>query len=345
MSNATVAQVSLRIPRLLLSLVTFCSFLAVTGHRAFALSCGDNVTTDTTLTADLGPCPGNGLGVDEITAHVTIKLNGHQIIGSGMGSGIVVGGVAAFGLTIKGPGKIVNFQTGITMGGGAANVIVDKLELSGEQSAIDMNGSPGPVEIRKNFIVGGSQGQNGISFGDAAGIYIHHNTISKFSGPAVLILGETSSIIDDNIISLNQIGIESADPSFSGCNEIRRNLVTLNTGDGIDFGTTDPVSPNVATPPTPKCVIEKNIVTWNGGSGISVTGGDYGVEVERNFVFFNAVDGIAVFDADPGNIKVSGNQAFGNATDDLFWNSVGTNACWKNNTFGTSNPATLPACP
>jgi Right handed beta helix region len=344
MSNAAFAQPSIRIPSLFLSVITLCLFLGATGHRAFALSCGDNVTTDTTLTADLGPCPGNGLGVDGITAHVTIKLNGHRIIGSGTGDGVVLGTTSP-GVTIKGPGQILNFQTGIAMGGAAANVLVDQLSISGSQTGIGINGSPGPIEIKKNFILGESQGQTGLSYGDAGGIYIHDNTIANFSSAGVLIQGESSSRVENNIVTLNQVGIYSSEPDLSGCNEIRKNFIQQNSGNGIQFGTTSPVTPNVLAPPAPKCEISKNDIAWNGGSGISITGGSFSLQVHENIVFFNAVDGIAIFGTNDGPLTVTGNQAFANRTDDLFWNGAGTSACWSHNFFFSSNPATLPACP
>jgi Right handed beta helix region len=346
MSYAAIARSSIRVPRYFFPLLVLLSFLAATGHRTFALSCGDNVTTDTTLTRDLGPCPGNGLGVDGITAHVTIKLNGHRIIGSGTGngSGIVLGATGA-GVTIQGPGTITRFGSAIAMGGAAVNVIVDHLTFSGNQGGIGMNGSEGPIEIRHNTFIGGQQAQNAINYGDQGGVFIHHNFISKFSGPAIFILGETSSIIEDNVISMNQVGIESGDPGFSGCNEIRRNLITLNSGDGINFGTANSESFEAGLAKTPKCVIEKNTVSFNRGSGIAVTGGDFGVRIKHNSVFLNGGDGIAVFEANPGSIEVVGNTVLGNKPNDLFWDGAGTGACWCNNFFGTSNPAALPACP
>src|SRR4051794_19728420 len=46
------------------------------------LDCGDVLTTDTVLQADLLGCPGNGLvvGADD----VTLNLNGHTISGDGL---------------------------------------------------------------------------------------------------------------------------------------------------------------------------------------------------------------------------------------------------------------------
>jgi parallel beta-helix repeat protein len=58
-------------------------WLAIGGDQASAaqVSCGDTITTDTTLHHDLVNCPNNGIliGAD----HVTLNLNGHKIDGNG----------------------------------------------------------------------------------------------------------------------------------------------------------------------------------------------------------------------------------------------------------------------
>ena len=58
-------------------------WLAIGGAQASAaqVKCGDTITTDTTLHADLVNCPNNGIiiGAD----HITLNLNGHRIDGDG----------------------------------------------------------------------------------------------------------------------------------------------------------------------------------------------------------------------------------------------------------------------
>src|SRR5215510_13440413 len=48
---------------------------------AHAQNCGDTVTTDTVLTQDIGPCPGNGLIIER--SGVVLDLNGFSITGNG----------------------------------------------------------------------------------------------------------------------------------------------------------------------------------------------------------------------------------------------------------------------
>lgn len=67
----------------LISLIASAMVLVVPGSEAIGgtLSCGDTITTDTTLDSDLIDCPNNGIiiGADDIT----LDLNGHTIDGDG----------------------------------------------------------------------------------------------------------------------------------------------------------------------------------------------------------------------------------------------------------------------
>ena len=83
------------------------------------LSCGDTITTDTTLHKDLVDCPTNGIviGAD----NVTLDLNGHTIDGDGTahhvgGGGVLQDvGVSVFvhdGITVKN-GSIRQFESGL----------------------------------------------------------------------------------------------------------------------------------------------------------------------------------------------------------------------------------------
>jgi len=342
MRNIRFAPLSRIAVRLLPFIVaSFCGFAV----SAYALQCGDNITTDTTLTADLGPCPNNGLGIDGIPAHVTLDLNGHTISGSGVGSGVVVGGVSPYGITIKGPGKIANFNAGLTMGGGASNALVYDLLLKTNQTGISINGpNNASIRILNNVIDGASAGQVGITLSDAGGVYFYQNEISGQSVAAVVLQGETSSSVDQNIITLNQAGILLSAP-FLSCSSIHGNQITLNLGNGIQSGRTGGMSSRTQASAITDCAIQDNTVSWNGGSGIVVFGGMYSPLVQDNMVSHNRNDGINVIGSDDqGPIQVVGNRVLHNGTD-LSWNGAGVNSCWKQNIFGTSSPQMLPQCP
>jgi hypothetical protein len=74
------------------------------------VSCGDTITTDTTLDSDLANCPGPGLviGAD----NVTLDLGGHTIDGDG-GTGFDVG-------IVNGPASTVDRapHSGVTIENG-----------------------------------------------------------------------------------------------------------------------------------------------------------------------------------------------------------------------------------
>lgn len=82
--------------RLLIALLLLAGVLVAIPAQAAPLACGDTITTDTTLTADLLACPGDGLiiGADNIT----LDCDGHKVTGTA--SGVV--------------GIEVNFRSGVT---------------------------------------------------------------------------------------------------------------------------------------------------------------------------------------------------------------------------------------
>lgn len=329
----------------LMSVVGAFLFLgATTQASAQALQCGANITTNTTLTADLGPCSGVGLGVDGAPAHVTLNLNGHTISGSGMGTGVTVGSVS-FGLTIKGPGKITNFGLGIDMGG-SGDVLIYDLLLKGNQAGMAIgNFRSGSSRVLNNVIVGGKQGQTGISLGNVDNVYIYKNTISEFA-IAVQMLAETTSVVDENLIIGNHAGI-AAGGGTPFCYNIRGNVVALNLGTGVQIGGPIGGSSPQAVPTTIQTcgTVEDNTITLNGGSGIAVAGGEgvFSALVQDNIVSFNKINGISVTGI--GLDQVIGNRVQDNGTD-LFWDGIAPpqQVCWFQNIFNTSSPATLPPC-
>src|SRR5687767_4830579 len=88
------------------------SLLAVPSAPATAavVTCGTVVTTDLTLTSDLGPCTGDALiaGADDIT----IDLGGYTISGTGTGAGVRV--AQRSGVTVT-KGTIQGFHTGVQL--------------------------------------------------------------------------------------------------------------------------------------------------------------------------------------------------------------------------------------
>ncbi len=91
------------------------------------VSCGDEITQDTTLTQDLGPCPGHGLIVT--ADNVTLDLNGHTITGP-HGSAVQEQPGEAVGINLREVsgvtaqnGEVHNFDAGVAMGNSSGNTV------------------------------------------------------------------------------------------------------------------------------------------------------------------------------------------------------------------------------
>ncbi len=315
---------------------------------AHAIQCGDTITTDTTLTADLGPCPGYALTAQgQGGGNFTLDLNGHSIIGSGGGTGLILAAVQ--GVSVKGPGQITNFETAIYATGGGGGLIYD-LVLRQNVFGIVM-ARWGGMRIFGNVVIGktNSLDGNGVrSTASSRDIFVYQNTITAHSGPAVSV-SESAIVIDENLITGNQRGVVVASLDRS-CFAIRGNRIISNRGDGIEGGgiidsldvTADVIGVGCSSAAN---IIEDNSISWNGGSGILIQGGGHpGVVVQDNMVSSNGIYGISVIMGSTGSTQVVGNRVVRNNGTDLFWNGVNTNSCWSQNVFGTSSPQTLPPC-
>ncbi len=95
------------------SLLLTCALMApalFAPNTAHALSCGDTITSNITLTADLH-CTTGWTAMYVPTPGITINLNGHTLSGTSALSGISVND--ADNVTIKGPGRITGFWGGV----------------------------------------------------------------------------------------------------------------------------------------------------------------------------------------------------------------------------------------
>ncbi len=111
---------------LLLSL----SFIAFASPSVFASStaCGVSISTSTTLTGNVGPCPGNGLIISG--NNVVLNCNGYTVTGSpdNGGTGIQTApGVS--GATIENC-RVTNFIYGILLGNGGGDSIIGNQVVS-----------------------------------------------------------------------------------------------------------------------------------------------------------------------------------------------------------------------
>jgi len=88
------------------------------------VSCGAVITENTTLAADVGPCPGKGIRID--ADNITLNLNGHKVLGNPQvrvspdKAGILLRNVN--GVTVKN-GIVEGFDAGVSIIGGSSNAV------------------------------------------------------------------------------------------------------------------------------------------------------------------------------------------------------------------------------
>jgi hypothetical protein len=305
----------------LISRLALAGIIALLIPAAHALSCGASITVNTTLTADLGPCPGNGLAIG--ATNVTLNLNGHKILGTGSGSGIFV--LSRGNVTILGPGEITSFATGIEGGSTQTQIMINGLNL--ESNVVGMFfEQTSNLTISGCNINGGAVGQIGLSLSEVANSNISYNAIERHSVTGISATG--TPVISQNAITLNGSGVQMVGAASA---TITGNTIGFNKTDGVS------VEANLGGTNT----IEDNIITFNGGNGVTESFFQTKGLVQNNIVLANGADGIAVISG--ANIQVERNILAGNSTD-LFWDGTGANSCWSQNLFRTSSPHTLPAC-
>jgi hypothetical protein len=304
--------------------------LGVTGiisQNAYALTCGDMITSNTTMKSDLGPCTGTALTIS--APNITLDLAGHNIRGTGSGAGIFVGHFGG-GATIKGPGSVSNFYWGVQFADSAANSsTISNMFLSQNAAGIVFDYACN-VQIVGNIISGGNKGVDGTQGGEDCGLTISRNTFTGHSD-AGLRLGRVSGTISANLVTGNNIGIAVTTPASGGWPSIQGNIVTNNRGDGISVSGGSPVILDISN----------NYVYANGGNGILAQVGEGGATVEHNQVGLNRSYGIGVVFS--SNIQVRNNGMLGNGVD-IYWDGWGTGDCASQNIYHTVSTAKLPPC-
>lgn len=165
-----------------------------------ALACGDVISSDTTLTADLLDCPGNGLTI--IADYVTLDLNGHTIDGKGSGNGITIAS-GLYKVNIIGGGTVKDFYTGIVVNDGDKHTFDDIRIWDTQQGAYFLNLTKSTVT--KLDIIGGVNGivVDGISDDNE----INDNDVTAVSSEAIWVRGGSYNILSGNYLLDNQTGL------------------------------------------------------------------------------------------------------------------------------------------
>lgn len=261
-----------------LSLLVGALLVAPAGAGADpGISCGATITVDTSLTKNLR-CPADGLLV--AGDGVTLDLAGHNVSGSGAGSGITVSGA---NVTVTN-GVVKGFQQGVDVDQTGNQATLSRLTVKGNGTGLEVGpnltgptrGTVSDSEFTSNAFDGiflngtfwtiedttiSHNGRDGIhGYPDAFRQTIVGNQIKDNAGHGISFTNQNDGLtIADNVVSKNGadgIHIDTSTAQITG-NTTRANQGTgiwVNEGAGLAFG--------------PFYVIGDNTSTGNLGFGI-----------------------------------------------------------------------------
>ena len=176
-------------------------------------ACGETITADTTLTADLLGCPGDGLVIG--AGGVTLDLAGHRIGGDGVPGlagpdrGIVAEGRTGISVV---RGHVEGFDFGIVLDHTTGAVLrrLDVRGVTGRGLQLQ-NGSNG------NLVEGNASSENGrsgIALLDSSGNLVRRNRVVDNALTGIRGVGATGNMVEANVASGNgNDGIAFADGS------------------------------------------------------------------------------------------------------------------------------------
>jgi parallel beta-helix repeat protein len=201
------------------------------------LTCGQTIAKDTTLHADLGPCPGDGLviGAD----NVTLDLNGHAIIGDDTDQDVGVLDEGHDGAVVKN-GEIHGFFTGVKLDAADRSGVSDITASASPNAGFDVSGSYNSIENNvadpapdSPFHISGSHNviRHNVTSGSYDGMRIEgslnrvtHNRVEYANG-GLWIRGRRN-LVQGNSVSFDDSGLPVSGPG----NVIRNNVVVSNPG-------------------------------------------------------------------------------------------------------------------
>ncbi|MCP3973521.1 MAG: hypothetical protein GY720_03395 [bacterium] len=333
-----------RIRTLVLGIALLASMLAG-APAASALSCGDTVTTNTTLAGNLS-CSGTALviGADGII----IDLGGFSISGDGTGSGIF-DGAGHSGFTVRN-GRIRNFEFGVYLVGpatgvafrtiedlrirdntdagirleNAREVIVQRVRVWRNGTAANSTGEGldiiGSLSLQVRDSVFFNNLQNGVRVNQGEEVILIGNVMRDNAVAGIDYANATDSFAKDNRIVRNQAGVFFSDSSGHTLvtNSIRHNtvgVIVTNPPAGISRLNRfegNGISRNgegmlFEDPATNDTIVVGNTIRRNGADGIRVLDGK--VVFEDNRAAANGGSGLALL----GGVQdVNGNVAVSN---------------------------------
>jgi nitrous oxidase accessory protein NosD len=274
--------VSLKLASRLAPLAVVCAVavLAAAGGadaRRAAVACGDTITADLTLTADLTGCSGDGLIV--AADGVRLDLNGHVVSGLGAGTGITVsaadvsvvnGFVRGFGTGVRSIGSVGGTQLaglGVTANGtgilafAPSGMVVGSAIAGNAGNGLTGRGSGWTI---RDSVISDNAG-TGLSFFFAGNATIERNVVRRNTGSGIEFLAHVDqSAITDNLVTQNgAFGIRVLDSTT----QVLRNDVRKNGATGIRLSEGENPAAVIFY------VVTGNSSNDNAGNGIDATAG------------------------------------------------------------------------
>ena len=176
------------------------------------VSCGETITTDTTLAGDLIDCPNNGIviGADDIT----LDLNGHRIDGDGTDFAdcpkntfcdVGILDDRYDGVKIKG-GSTREFWFGVRLAGARHSRVVDISSSKNVFFGAAISRSSRSVVLDGSFSHNIPPEGDGIGLFDSDHIEIADNSIKDNPGPGIHVQDSNHNVIKGNLFSHSSPG-------------------------------------------------------------------------------------------------------------------------------------------
>jgi len=199
-----------------------------------APNCGATVSTSITLSANIGPCSGDGLrvGADQIT----INLNGHTISGDGNYQNGAQAGIRITNhrlVTVKGPGTIKLFNAGVTIEGGSQDTVTG-ITATLNRACNTNTGTPPQVCFDNNM-------GDGILMVSTTGNLVQNNivtfnaTTTVASGGISMVFGSSQNQVIDNTVTDNDNTAVRVESGGGTENIIRANAILRSNGNGVSL--------------------------------------------------------------------------------------------------------------
>ncbi|MEN3314787.1 MAG: hypothetical protein V7605_1021 [Acidimicrobiaceae bacterium] len=301
--------------------------------NAAVLACGSTVTQSTTLTANVGPCTGDGLIITK--SNVTLNLNGFKVTGKkrpGDQAGIRVVNTAnppagLTGVTIRN-GTVTGFDAGVVIFGGSGNTVTGMTVQNNVNDlrdgdcdlgdGINLTNSDNNTVSSNNVVGNGPFG--GISLvGDSDGNQIKNNTLVGNNIPGALGCGNGGFGNENE-------GVRIEGPGANG-NVVNNNNVSQSGIAGIG------VHANVGCRNNPQPTDEPNndfnTITNNTVTGSANAGESDGIKVLEVGPFGTVVCAAA-------NLTITGNTSSNNERNGIEIPATSVNNTINNNTVNAN---------